>query len=586
MGVLDEPKIAIPAIFIVYFVVVGALAATGNVYAASAVAVFGSVLIYVTVALVMRAATTEAFYVAGRDVGPISIGSSIASNWMSGASFVSMAGAIAILGYDGLPYIIGWTLGYVIAAVLIAPFVRRSGTYTVPEFIETRSSNWPVARVIAVLMLFVVSFTYLVAQLVATGVIIGRFLGVPAVLGAMLGSLFVILFAGTGGWRSVVWVQVTQYWVLIVAYWIGFMLAAAKAGIFKPWPHIGYGDLLAQLEAKETSFGLAHFTQPFKTSFAGGTNLINWILGALALMLGTVGLPHVLSQFYLVKDVRTARYGVGWGLTFIGLLYLTAPVYAILARYGFSQVWGMPIEQAKQVGWIQKWLPTGLVKIADANNNGILDVKELSFHKDIVVIGMPDMWGLAWWVAVVVAVGGLAAALSTANGLLMVMTVGATRDIYKRFINPNVTEEREVWVGRGMLVMLAAISALAGARAIQDPTFSKYVALLVGWAFVFASSLFTPSIIMGIFWKGLNRYGIVAGMIAGLLVSFPYIAGVGLFGMAPIEIAGGKIGTIAWGVVGFLVHLIVAVVVSLATGGEKANPPETIEFVDRMKIPE
>ncbi|AIY91010.1 VC_2705 family sodium/solute symporter [Geoglobus acetivorans] len=586
MGIFDEPKIAIPGIFLIYFVVVGALAAAGNIGAASAVAVFGSVLIYVTVALIMRSATTEAFYVAGRDVGAIPIGSSIASNWMSGASFVSMAGAIAILGYDGLPYIIGWTLGYVIAAVLIGPFVRRSGTYTVPEFIETRAGGWPVARLIAVLMLFIVSFTYLVAQLVATGVIIGRFLGISAIIGAMLGSLFVILFAGTGGWRSVVWVQVTQYWVLIVAYWIGFLLAAAKAGIFKPWPHIGYGALLSQLETREVAFGLKPFTEPFKVGFAGGTGLVNWILGALALMLGTVGLPHVLSQFYLVKDVRTARYGVGWGLTFIALLYLTAPVYAILARYAFSNVWGMPIDQAQTVGWIEKWMPTGLIHIVDKNANGLLDPAELAFHKDIVVIGMPDMWGLAWWVAVVVAVGGLAAALSTANGLLMVMTVGATRDIYKRFINPNVSEEREVWIGRGMLLLLALISAGAGARAIQDPTFSKYVALLVGWAFVFAASSFTPAVILGIFWKGLNRTGMIAGMFIGMAVALPYVLGLGLLGWQPVVIAGAKIGTIAWGVVGFLVNLVVSVVVSLATGGEKANTPEIIEFVDRMKIPE
>ncbi len=585
MGFLDG-KGAIAAVFIVYALVVVSIALSGQVFAAAAVAVFGSVVIYVAVAWIMRARTTEAFYVAGRGVGAIPIGSSIASNWMSGASFVSMAGAIALLGFDGLPYIIGWTLGYCIAAFMIAPFIRKSGTYTVPEFIETRAANWSIARLIAVLMLFIVSFTYLTAQLVATGVIIGRFLGIPAVVGAFLGSIFVVMFAGTGGWRSVVWVQVTQYWVLIICYWVAFLLAAWAAGIFKPWPHFGYGELLTHLESREVSFGLKAFTEPFARSFAGGTGLINWILGAIVLMLGTVGLPHVLSQFYLVRDVKTARYGVGWGLTFIGLLYLTAPVYAILARYAFSGVWGMPISEAQQVGWIQKWLPTGLIKLKDLNMDGILQPNELIFHKDIVVIGMPDMWALPWFIAVIVAIGGLAAALSTANGLLMVMTIGVTRDIYKRFVNPNVTEEKEVWIARGMLLLLAVIAGFVGARAIADPTFSKYVALLVGWAFVFATASFTPSVILGIFWKGLNRYGIIAGMVVGMAIALVYVAGVGLFGMQPIVIAGNKIGTIAWGIVPFFANLITAVIVSIATGAEKQNPPETIRFVDEMKIPE
>ncbi|RLI89187.1 MAG: cation acetate symporter [Archaeoglobales archaeon] len=578
-------KNAIIAVFVCYFAVVAAIASTGNTFVASAVAVFGSLFIYLAVALIMRSHAAADFYVAGRDIGAIPIGSSIASNWMSGASFVSMAGAIALLGFDGLPYIIGWTLGYCIAAFMIAPFIRKSGTYTVPEFIETRAANWSVARLIAVLMLFIVSFTYLTAQLVATGVIIGRFLGIPAVIGAFLGSAVVILFAGTGGWRSVVWVQVTQYWILIIAYWVAFIIAAFAAGIFNPWPHFGYGELLSQLEAREVSFGLLPFTEPFARAFAGGTGQLNWILGALVLMLGTVGLPHVLSQFYLVRDVRTARYGVGWGLTFIALLYVTAPVYAILARYAFSQVWGMPAEQASQLGWIQKWLPTGLVKLNDLNADGIIQPAELSFHKDIVVIGMPDMWGLIWFIAVIVAVGGLAAALSTANGLLMVMTVGATRDIYKRFINPKASEIKEIWIGRTMLVLLAVIAGILGSLAISDPTFSKYVALLVGWAFVFATASFTPSVILGIFWKGLNRYGVVAGMIAGMAVALPYVAGVGLFGMEPIVIAGNKIGTIAWGIVPFFVNLIVSIIVSLITGGEKQNPPETIRFVDEMKMP-
>ncbi|MDH7555518.1 MAG: VC_2705 family sodium/solute symporter [Candidatus Methanosuratincola sp.] len=571
---------------IAYIAVVAGLALTGSTFMAAAAALFGSLFLYMIIAFLMRTRSAGDFYVAGRSIGALPIGSSIASNWMSGASFVSMAGTIALLGFDGMPYILGWTLGYCIAAFMIAPFIRKSGTYTVPEFIETRASNWPLARVTAVLMLIIISFTYLVAQLVATGVIVGRFLGLPAIFGAILASAIVAIFAGTGGWKSIVWVNVAQYWILIVAYWVAFLGAAYVAGIFNPWPHFGYGELLSQLEAKEVANGLAAFTEPFVKAFGGGTGHANWLLSALCLMLGTVGLPHVLSQFYLVKNVKTARYGVGWGLTFIALLYVTAPVYAILARYAFSGVWGMPIDQALDLSWIQKWIPTELIKLADLNGDGLIQPPELSFHNDIVVVGMPDMFGLPWFFAAIVAIGGMAAALSTANGLIMVMAVGATRDIYKRFINPKTTERRELWIGRGMVVLLSLLSGAFGALALQDKTFSTYVALLVGWAFVFAAASFTPVVILGIFWKGLNKYGLVAGMVCGMAIALPYVIGVGLMGMTPVAVMGNRIGTLAWGTIAFLANLLSSVLVSLATGGKKANKPETIRFVEELKTPE
>lgn len=575
------------AIFIVaYVLIVAGLSLTGSTFMAAAAALFGSLFLYMIIAFLMRTKTAGDFYVAGRSIGAIPIGSSIASNWMSGASFVSMAGIIAVLGFDGMPYILGWTLGYCIAAFMIAPFIRKSGTYTVPEFIETRASNWPIARVTAVLMLLIISFTYLVAQLVATGVIVGRFLGLPAIFGAILASAIVAVFAGTGGWKSIVWVNVAQYWILIVAYWVAFLGAAYIAGIFTPWPHFGYGELLTQLEVKEVANGLTAFTEPFMKAFGGGTGHANWLLSALCLMLGTVGLPHVLSQFYLVRNVRTARYGVGWGLTFIALLYVTAPVYAILARYAFSGVWGMPVDQALDLSWIQKWIPTGLIRLTDLNGDGLIQPPELSFHNDIVVVGMPDMFGLPWFFAAIVAIGGLAAALSTANGLIMVMAVGATRDIYKRFINPETSERREVWIGRGMVVLLSALSGIFGVLALQDKTFSTYVALLVGWAFVFAAASFTPVVILGIFWKGLNRYGLVAGMLCGMAIALPYVVGVGLMGMAPLMIMENGIGTLAWGTVAFLANMLTSILVSVATGGSRANRPETNRFVEELKTPE
>ncbi|MCX8181948.1 MAG: VC_2705 family sodium/solute symporter [Candidatus Methanomethyliaceae archaeon] len=583
---LSYGKISIILFSILYALLIIVLALLGNTFVASGVAVFGSLFLYLLIAFIMRTRDVGEFYVAGRSIGAIPIGSSIASNWMSGASFVSMAGAIALLGFDGLPYIIGWTLGYCIAAFMIAPFIRKSGTYTIPEFIEVRACYWSIARLIGVIMLFIVSFTYLVAQLVATGVIVGRFLGLPAILGAIIASVIVVAFAGSGGWKSIVWVNVAQYWILIIAYWCAFMAAAYVAGIFNPWPHIGYGELLTKLEAKEAFFNLKTFTEPFVRVFGGGTGQANWILSALCLMLGTVGLPHVLSQFYLVKDVRTARYGVGWGLTFIALLYITAPVYAVLARSAFSGAWGMPVDQVINLSWIQKWVPTGLIKVVDVNGDGLLQPLELSFHNDIVVVGMPDMFGLPWFFTTIVAIGGLAAALSTANGLIMVMAVGATRDIYKRFINPNASERREIWIGRIMLVVLSVVSSIFGARALDDPTFSTYVALLVGWAFVFAASSFTPIVILGIFWKDLNKYGMIAGMICGMFTALPYVLWVGLYGAPPIMIFGSKIGTIAWGTIAFLVNIMITIAVTLATGGRKANTPEVLRFIDALKTPE
>ncbi|MBC7113427.1 MAG: VC_2705 family sodium/solute symporter [Candidatus Methanomethyliales bacterium] len=583
---LSIRKLSIIAFSIIYALVILGLSYLGNTFIASGVAVFGSLFLYLLIAFIMRTRDVSEFYVAGRSIGAIPIGSSIASNWMSGASFVSMAGAIALLGFDGLPYIIGWTLGYCIAAFMIAPFIRKSGTYTIPEFIEVRASYWSVARLIGVIMLFIVSFTYLVAQLVATGVIVGRFLGLPAILGAIIASVIVVAFAGSGGWKSIVWVNVAQYWILIVAYWCAFLGAAYVAGIFNPWPHVGYGELLTQLETRETFFNLKAFTEPFVRAFGGGTGHVNWLLSALCLMLGTVGLPHVLSQFYLVKDVRTARYGVGWGLTFIALLYITAPVYAILARSAFSGAWGMPVDQVINLSWVQKWLPTGLIKVMDMNRDGLLQPSELSFHNDIVVVGMPDMFGLPWFFTTIVAIGGLAAALSTANGLIMVMAVGATRDIYKRFINPNASERKEIWIGRAMLVILSAVSSVLGARALEDPTFSTYVALLVGWAFVFAAASFTPIVILGIFWKDLNKYGMIAGMICGMITALPYVLGVGLYGTAPLTIFGSKIGTIAWGSIAFLVNMIAAFLASIVTGGRRRNTQEVINFIETLKTPE
>lgn len=575
-------RVLIPAV-LAYIAIILVLAALFGPRVASGWMVIGSILMYIAIAYVARGTTAHAMYVAERRIPPVVNGAATAADWMSAASFLSMAGAIALLGYDGLPYIIGWTLGYTIHAFFIAPYVRKSHTWTVPDLVETRAGGYGPARVIAVIMLFITSLTYLTAQLVGAGVVFSRFLGIPAQVG-VFGALFGMgIYAASGGWKSITWTQFAQYIVLIVAYLGTAFLVASLVGIWKPLPWFGYGEVIQALQAREAQFGLTPWTTPFAKPLGGASGQLNWILSALLLMLGTIGLPHILMRSYTTPTASAARLSVGWALFFIGLLYCTAPMYAALARYAFSGLWGKPIAEVQAVPWVSKFLPTGLIKIADANGDGILQPTELSFHGDIVVIGMPDMWNLAWWIAPFVAVGGLAAALSTADGLLMVMVTGITRDIYHRFINPNVSEETEVRMTRVLVMVLSVAASFLAFLAIQDPRFALYVALLVGWAFVFAAASFTPAVVLGTFWKRLNRYGIVWGMVAGMGTALPYVLAVGVFQAPPWTLFGQPIGTIGWGVVAFFVNLVVSVVVSLLTQPEGEA---VMRFVDRMRLPE
>jgi cation/acetate symporter len=341
--------------------------------------------------------------------------------------------------------------------------------------------------------------------------------------------------------------------------------------------------VIQTVEVRERLFGLVTWTQPFARALGGATGQLNWILSALLLMLGTIGLPHILMRSYTTPTAKAARRSVGWALVFIGLLYMTAPMYASFARSALSGLWGKTIADVQAIPWVAKFLPTGLLKITDANGDGILQPADLTFHGDIVVIGMPDMWGLFWFVAPLVAVGGLAAALSTADGLLMVMTTGLTRDVYRRFINPNASERTEILMTR-ILVFALSISASGLAYlAIRDPRFAFYVALLVAWAFVFAAASFTPIVILSTFWKRLNRHGIIWGMLAGMGTALPYVLAVGVYGVKPLTIGGEAIGTIAWGCIACAVNFGVAVVVSLLT---RPEGEAVMRFVDRMRLPD
>ncbi|MDI1472623.1 VC_2705 family sodium/solute symporter [Thermodesulfovibrio sp. 1176] len=554
----------------------------GGEFLGSLIIVIGSIFIYLVLAVTLRSTSVAHFYVAGREIPAVVNGAATAADWMSAASYLSMAGAIALMGYDALPFVIGWTLGYTLMAFTIAPFVRKSKTYTVPELLEKRAGGWGPVRTTAVIMIFVMSLTYLTAQLVGVGVVFSRFLGLPATVAVFIGVFGALAYAWTSGWRSITWVQFLQYFVMITMYCTPVFIAAYFLGLL-PFPQLQYGNLIQEIEMREMAFNLPLITEPFVRSIGGGQGPINWIFFALVLMLGTMGLPHILVRFYTVKTVHAARVSVGWALTFIGLLYITASVYAAIARHSFSALWGKPFAEVMSTDWIQKWLPTGLIKLSDKNADGILQPAELVFHGDIVVVGMPDMFGMLWVIAPLVAVGGLAAALSTADGLLLAMSTAITRDVYKRFINPQATEHREILIVRLLLVIIGFIGAVMAYFALKDPGFGVYVVLLVGWAFVFAASTFTPIIILSIFWKRLNRYGMIAGMITGLLIALPYIILVGIAKLPPIELFGDKIGTIGWGIFGFFGNAIAAILVSLLT---KPEGPEVDKFVESMRLPD
>ncbi len=544
--------------------------------------VVGSIVVYFILAFTLRTDSAHDFYVAGRSIPAFVNGAATGAAWMSAASYISLAGVIALLGYDAMPFIIGWTLGFTLMAFTIAPFVRKSNTYTIPELLEKRAGGWGPVRSLAVIIIFLMYITYLTAQYVGIGVIFSRFLGLPATIAVFIGVFGSLAYIWISGWKGITWIQFLQFFVMITMYSAPVFVAAYYLEIL-PLPHLLYGDLIDQIQVKEASFGLPLWTEPFTKTVGGGRGPVNWMFFALVLMLGTMGLPHILIRFYTVKSVNTARLSVGWALLCISLLYTTATVYATIARHHFSNLWGEPIREVMNTPWIEKWSPTGLIKIVDRNSDGILQPHELIFHSDIVVVGMPDMFGMFWLIAPFVAVGGLAAALSTADGLLLTMSTAVARDVYSRFVNPRATDASEIAIIRILFIVVGFIGASLAYLALSDPKFAAYVVLLVGWAFVIAASTFTPVIILSIFWKRLNRYGMLAGMIAGLLISLPYIVMVGILKMPPIEFIGNSIGTISWGILGFLGNIIIAIIMSSLT---KKEGIDVDRFVDSMRLPD
>jgi cation/acetate symporter len=575
--------------------------------------------LYIGIALWARAGSTSEFYVAGGGVPPVMNGMATAADWMSAASFISMAGLISNMGYGGGLFLMGWTGGYVLLAVLLAPYLRKFGKFTVPQFIGDRFYSKSAATV-AVTCLLVASITYIIGQMTGVGIAFSRFLGVSSDTGIYVGQAIVFMYAVFGGMKGITYTQVAQYIVLIFAYIIPAVFISIQL-TGTPFPQLGLGStmsgtdvsLLARLDQVVTELGFGKYT----TTTAGST--LNMFVYTFSLMIGTAGLPHVIMRFFTVPTVHAARLSAGWALVFIALLYTTAPAVAAMARYNLNATVTpgitanadlfLPESNLKaedRPDWMKRWEKTGLLKWEDKNADGRIQYyndksksaefkakadaagwkgNELTVNADIIVLANPEIALLPNWVIALVAAGGLAAALSTAAGLLMAISAAISHDLVKGVFMPNISEKGELLAGK---ISMAVAIVVAGWLGLNPPGFAAgTVALAFGIA---ASSLF-PAIMMGIFSKKMNKEGAIAGMIAGLLVTLFYVfAHKGIFfikGTEYLDLIGGAnsffgITPEAFGGIGALVNFIVAFAVDKVT----KEPPEHIQhLVESVRVP-
>ncbi|MGF1601680.1 MAG: sodium:solute symporter family protein [Thermosynechococcaceae cyanobacterium] len=532
-------------------------------------------MIYLYIGWRSRVKDTKGFFVADQGIPAIANGAATAADWMSAASFISMAGLISFLGYDGSIYLMGWTGGYVLLALLLAPYLRKFGKYTVPDFVGDRYySNW--ARLVAVVAAIFISLTYVAGQMRGVGIVFSRFLQVDIETGVIIGMVIVAFFAILGGMKGITWTQVAQYSILIVAYLIpAGAIAWQLTGNPIPQLAFTFSDIVDKLNAVQVDLGFQEYTQPFASK-----SMLDVLMITVALMVGTAGLPHVIVRFYTVPNVRAARYSAGWALLFIAILYTTAPAVAAFARYNLiDTLHNQKIEEVRQLDWVTKWENTGLLTLNDKNKDGTISLtpdqktSEITIDRDIIVLSTPEVAKLAPWVIALVAAGGLAAALSTASGLLLVISSSIAHDVYYRMINPDASEAKRVFVGR---IMVGFAIAVAGFFGIYPPGF---VAQVVAFAFGLAAASFFPVILLGIFDKRTNREGAISGMLVGLLFTTAYIVGIKFGGMEPwlFGISAEGIGTI-----GMLLNLAVTLVVSRLT---PPPPPEIQALVENLRTP-
>ncbi|ALE15821.1 Acetate permease ActP (cation /acetate symporter) [Altererythrobacter epoxidivorans] len=570
-----------------------------------------SFALYIGIAIWSRAGSTKEFYVAGGGVNPVVNGMATAADWMSAASFLSMAGLIAFMGYDGSVYLMGWTGGYVMLALLLAPYLRKFGQFTVPDFIGTRYySN--VARTVAVICLIFISFTYIAGQMRGVGIVFSRFLEVDVTMGVIIGMAIVFVYAVLGGMKGITYTQVAQYCVLIFAYLVpAIFISLMITG--NPVPQLGLGSMvndgsgmyvLEKLDESLQMMGFGAFT-------SGSKSMIDVFCITAALMIGTAGLPHVIVRFFTVPKASDARKSAGWALIFIALLYTTAPAVAAFARLNFNDgINQTSYEEAP--AWFKNWETNKLIAWVDKNDDGVMQIaagdafvgapeytgetgalgqqvvsnevvtdnaNEVYVDRDIMVLANPEIANLPGWVIALVAAGGLAAALSTAAGLLLVISTAVSHDLLKSTFKPDISEKGELLAAR--LAATAAI-VVAGYLGIYPP---GWVAQVVAFAFGLAAASLFPAIFMGIFSKKMNKEGAIAGMVVGLAFTFIYIAyfklmvdpamntaANWLFGISPEGI----------GVVGMVLNFIVAIVVSKMTS---APPAEIDALVESIRVP-
>ncbi|RTL14326.1 MAG: cation acetate symporter [Flavobacteriaceae bacterium] len=556
--------------------------------------------IYIGIAIWTRAGSTKEFYVAGGGVSPLANGMATAADWMSAASFISMAGIISFAGYDGAVYLMGWTGGYVLLALLLAPYLRKFGKFTVPDFIGDRYYS-KTARSVAVFCALIVSFTYVAGQMRGVGVVFSRFLEVEINTGVIIGMVIVLFYAVLGGMKGITYTQVAQYCVLIFAFMVpAIFISIQMTG--NPIPQLGMGStvagsdvyLLDKLNGLSTELGFAEYTD-------GSKSMLDVFAITLALMVGTAGLPHVIVRFFTVKNVKDARKSAGLALVFIVILYTTAPAVSVFARTNLIETVSNK-NYAEMPQWFKNWEKTGLLMFNDKNGDGKIQyvkgdafvlkdgkpqkdqpnpesTNELYIDNDIMVLANPEIAKLPNWVIALVAAGALAAALSTAAGLLLVISAAVSHDLIKKMVNPNISEKGELWAARGSAFVAVIIAGYFG---INPPGF---VAAVVALAFGLAAASFFPAIILGIFHKRMNKEGAVAGMVVGMSLMLYYMAKykLGWIGEMPDKSEWWfGISPEGFGTVAMVANFIVALVVSKFT---PAPPQEVQDIVENIRIP-
>ena len=537
--------------------------------------------LYIGIAIWSRAGSTKEFYVAGGGVSPLANGLATAADWMSAASFISMAGLISFNGYDGSVYLMGWTGGYVLLALLLAPYLRKFGKFTVPDFIGDRYySN--VARTVAVFCALLVSFTYVAGQMRGVGLVFSRFLEVDINTGVIIGMIIVLFYAVLGGMKGITYTQVAQYCVLIFAFMVPAIFISIQI-TGNPIPQLGFGGqdangiyLLDKLDGLHRDLGFAEYT-------SGSKSKLDVFFITAALMVGTAGLPHVIVRFFTVKKVSDARKSAGWALLFIMILYTTAPAIAVFARTNMIETVNNQ-EYKNMPDWFTTWEETGLLSFNDKNNDGKIQYladtskNELIVDKDIMVLANPEIAGLPNWVIALVAAGALAAALSTAAGLLLVISASVSHDLIKKMIKPDISEKGELVAARLSAVVAVCVAGYFG---INPPDF---VAATVALAFGLAAASFFPAIILGIFTKKMNKEGAISGMVVGIVVMLFYMLKFKFdwFGGGTKEDWWFGISPEGFGTVAMIINFTVSIIISKFT---PEPPKEVQEIVANIRIP-